>query len=152
MRCFESPHQSYISLYSFFENSKHLKKLRLFHFKDYPKPYTMSYERLNAYQIMWLFVMFDLPVKLKKDQKAAAQFRKNLEKDGFTMYQYSIYIRHCGSLESAEAHTKRVKSLVPAKGHVSVLSVTDKQFSEIVNFWGKIEEKKRPIQLELEFF
>ena len=112
----------------------------------------MSYERLNAYQIMWLFVMFDLPVKLKKDQKTAAQFRKNLEKDGFTMYQYSIYIRHCGSLESAEAHTKRVKSLVPAKGHVSVLSVTDKQFSEIVNFWGKIEEKKRPIQLELEFF
>ena len=71
---------------------------------------------------MWLFDMFDLPVKLKKDQKAAAQFRKNLEKDGFTMYQYSIYIRHCGSLESAEAHTKRVKSLAPAKGHVSVLS------------------------------
>ena len=112
----------------------------------------MSYERLNPYQIMWLFVMFDLPVKLKKDQKAAAQFRKNLEKDGFTMYQYSVYIRHCGSLESAEAHIKRVKSLVPPKGKVSVLNVTDKQFSDIINIWGEIEEKKRPIQLELEFF
>lgn len=96
--------------------------------------------------------MFDLPVKLKKDQKAAAQFRKNLERDGFTMYQYSVYIRHCGSLESAGVHVKRVKSLVPGKGHVSVLNVTDKQFSEILNIWGAIEEKKRPLQLELEFF
>ena len=54
----------------------------------------MSYERLNAYHIMWLIVMFDLPVKLKKDQKAAAQFRKNLEKDGFVMHQYSVYKRY----------------------------------------------------------
>lgn len=101
---------------------------------------------------MWLFVMFDLPVKLKKDQKAAALFRKNIEKDGFTMYQYSIYIRHCGSLESTDVHIRRVQSHIPAKGHVSILSITDKQFSGIVNFWGEIEEKKRPIQLELEFF
>ena len=27
----------------------------------------MSYDRLNAYHIMWLIIMFDLPVKLKKD-------------------------------------------------------------------------------------
>ena len=101
---------------------------------------------------MWLFVMFDLPVKLKKDQKAAALFRKNIEKDGFTMYQYSIYIRHCGSLESTDVHIRRVQSHIPAKGHVSILSITDKQFSGIVNFWGEIEEKKHPIQLELDFF
>ena len=51
----------------------------------------MSHERLNAYHIMWIFVMFDLPVKLKKDQKQAALFKKNLEKDGFVMHQFSIY-------------------------------------------------------------
>ena len=53
----------------------------------------MTFERLNAYHIMWLFVMFDLPVLTKKERKDAALFRKNLEKDGFTMHQFSVYIR-----------------------------------------------------------
>ena len=52
----------------------------------------MSENRLNAYHVMWLFVMFDLPTVTKKDKKEAARFRKELEKDGFTMYQYSVYI------------------------------------------------------------
>lgn len=46
---------------------------------------------------MWLFVMFDLPTMTKKDRKASALFRKQLEKDGFSMHQFSVYIRHCAS-------------------------------------------------------
>ena len=42
---------------------------------------------------MWLFVMFDLPTQTKKNKKDSALFRKNLEKDGFVMHQYSVYIR-----------------------------------------------------------
>lgn len=101
---------------------------------------------------MWLFVMFDLPVTTKSEQKVAALFRKNLEKDGFTMYQFSVYTRFCGSLESSQVHIKRVKSLTPAKGHVSILSITDKQFSNIVHIWGAIERKSKPAPLQLEFF
>ena len=112
----------------------------------------MTYERLNAYHIMWLFVMFDLPVLTKKERKDAALFRKNLEKDGFTMHQFSVYIRYCGSLESAQVHIKRVRSYTPGKGHVSVLSITDKQYSNIIHIWGAIEKKSRPTPLQLEFF
>lgn len=101
---------------------------------------------------MWLFVMFDLPVKLKKDQKKATLFRKCLEKDGFVMHQYSVYLRYCGSLESAAVHIKRIKANVPVKGHVSILTVTDKQYANIINIWGTIEKKKQPIPLQLEFF
>ena len=43
----------------------------------------MSEVRLNAYRIMWLFVMFDLPTQTKVDKKNSARFRKDLEKDGF---------------------------------------------------------------------
>lgn len=43
----------------------------------------MTFNRLNAYHIMWLFVFFDLPVTTKKERHDAALFRKNLEKDGF---------------------------------------------------------------------
>ena len=112
----------------------------------------MTFERLNAYRIMWLFVMFDLPVMTKKERKDAALFRKNLEKDGFTMHQYSVYIRYCGSLESAQVHIKRVKSLTPEKGHISVLSITDKQYSNIIHIWGAIEKKSKPTPLQLEFY
>lgn len=113
----------------------------------------MSEERLNAYRIMWLFVFFDLPVVTKKERKIATLFRKNLLKDGFVMLQYSVYIRHCASYESQTVHIKRIKSFVPETGMVSILSVTDRQYGDIVNFWGK--EKKKNIKtepLQLEFF
>ena len=95
--------------------------------------------------------MFDLPVKEKLDRKAAAQFRKSLEHDGFTMHQFSVYTRFCVSLEAAQVHIRRVQLLLPEKGKVSILIVTDKQYSTIQNFWGAVE-KKRPIQLQLDFF
>ena len=93
----------------------------------------MSYERLNAYHVTWLFVMFDLPVTTKRERKNATAFRKNLEKDGFVMHQFSVYVRHCGSLESAQVHIKRVRSLSPESGHISIVTITDKQYSNIVN-------------------
>jgi CRISPR-associated protein Cas2 len=100
---------------------------------------------------MWLFVFFDLPVIKKKERKAAARFRKDLMKDGFTMMQFSVYIRHCASKESSEVHTKRVRGYVPEKGQVSILNITDKQYGEIINYWGAKEEPmpEGPKQLEL---
>lgn len=110
----------------------------------------VSNVRLNAYKIMWLIVMFDLPTQTKKNKRDSAIFRKNLEKDGFVMHQYSVYLRFCASLEAAEAHIKRVKVFMPEAGKVSILTITDKQYSNIVNIWGKIEQKvqKKPVQLE----
>lgn len=112
----------------------------------------MSENRLNAYHIMWLFVFFDLPVVTKKERKIAALFRKNLMKDGFVMLQFSVYIRHCASYESQAVHVKRVKAFVPETGMVSILSVTDKQYSDIVNIWGKKKKKVPTEPLQLEFF
>jgi CRISPR-associated protein Cas2 len=111
----------------------------------------MAFESLNAYKIMWLFVVFDLPVTTEKDRKNANQFRKNLLKDGFTMMQFSVYIRHCASKEAMETHMKRVERLVPPKGKVSMISITDKQYGDIKNFWAKREVNlvKKPVQLEL---
>ena len=112
----------------------------------------MSEIRLNAYRIMWLFVMFDLPTLTKVDKRNSARFRKDLEKDGFIMHQWSVYIRHCASLESAKLHIKRVRSFTPSKGLVSILTITDKQYADIVNIWGTIEKKKPKTPLQLEIF
>lgn len=107
---------------------------------------------LNGYRIMWLFVFFDLPTETAKDRKNAAGFRKNLLKDGFDMMQYSVYTRHCASSESADVHERRINSLLPPFGKVSVLRITDKQFGNILNFWGRAEVPKSPPPMQLELF
>ena len=111
----------------------------------------MTDNRLNAYHIMWLFVLFDLPVTSKKENREAAIFRRELLKDGFVMLQYSVYIRHCASYESLAVHKKKIKALMPETGKVSLLVVTDKQYGDIDTFFGKAAKKeiKAPVQLEL---
>ena len=111
----------------------------------------MKAERLNAYRIMWVLVFFDLPTETKKDRKIYADFRKKLLADGFAMFQFSIYLRHCASMENADVHIKRVKKILPEKGHVGVMSITDKQFGMMEIFYGRspAEAVEVPQQLEL---
>ena len=47
-------------------------------------------ERFSEYRIMWIFVFFDLPTETKVDRKRYAEFRKNLLRDGFSMFLFSI--------------------------------------------------------------
>ena len=75
-------------------------------------------DRFSEYRIMWVLVLFDLPTETKKDKKAYAEFRKNLQKD-------------------AEVHIKRVKSFLPDYGSVGIMCITDKQFGNIALFYGK---------------
>jgi CRISPR-associated protein Cas2 len=107
--------------------------------------------KLNAYQIMWILVFFDLPTETKKDRKRYVKFRDDLLNDGFGMFQFSIYIRHCSSRENAEVHIKRVKKSLPEHGHVCILCITDKQFGQMEIFFGKkvVENLNVPQQLEL---
>lgn len=110
-----------------------------------------DFTRFSEYRVMWILVFFDLPTETKKDKKAYTDFRKNLQRDGFTMFQFSIYVRHCASKENMEVHIKRVRSFLPEFGKVGMLSITDKQFGDIEIFYGKksVEPKAPGQQLEL---
>lgn len=107
--------------------------------------------RLNEYRILWILVFFDLPTVTAQEKKIASKFRKNIMKDGFSMFQFSIYLRHCSSRENADVHINRVKKILPAKGHIGIITITDKQFSMMELFYGKKEAKlpNTPQQLEL---
>ena len=109
-------------------------------------------ERLSEYRIMWVMVFFDLPTETKKERKAASDFRKKLQNDGFTMFQFSIYIRHCASMDNAKVHIKRVQSLLPDKGHVGILCITDKQFADIKIFYCQKEKLHNVPYQQLELF
>ena len=112
----------------------------------------MSFERFNAYRIMWLFCLFDLPTNTKAQRKRASGFRKFLLEDGFDMMQFSVYKRHCGSIEACETHIKRIKEKLPPEGTVSILKFTDKQFGDIETFIGTTIKKKEKSPSQLEFF
>jgi len=112
----------------------------------------MIAERFSEYRIMWLLVLFDLPTETKKEKKAYTTFRKNLIKDGFTMFQFSIYIRHCASMENAEVHKKRVKSFLPEFGNVGIICITDKQFGNIDIFYGTKPQRPNSPGQQLELF
>jgi CRISPR-associated protein Cas2 len=108
--------------------------------------------RLNEYRIMWVMVFFDLPTETKKERKAHGDFRKKLLCDGFSMFQFSIYLRHCASRENADVHIARVKTFLPEKGHIGILCVTDKQFGSMELFYcGKEKAISQPCQ-QLELF
>lgn len=100
---------------------------------------------------MWVLVFFDLPTETKKQRKEYALFRKRLINDGFTMFQFSMYLRHSPSQENAQVHMRRVKASLPPAGQVGILCVTDKQFGQMEIFSGKekVEERDTPQQLEL---
>lgn len=101
---------------------------------------------------MWIYTFFDLPTETKQEVRAANQFRKMLLNDGFTMFQFSIYIRHCSSRENAKVHVNRVKNNLPKNGKVGVLTVTDKQFGMMELYHGRKPIPEPPPKLQLELF
>ena len=96
---------------------------------------------LSGYRLMWMMVLFDLPVLTKKERRAATQFRKFLLDQGFGMCQLSVYMRFCAGKEQAQVYTRRVQGALPDAGNVQIVYFTDKQYENIVSFDGP---RRRP--------
>jgi len=94
---------------------------------------------LSSYRIMWIMVMFDLPVTEPEERKAATDFRNYLLDLGFEMTQFSIYLRCCSGREQCETYTRRVQNTLPPGGKVYIHFLTDKQYQQIIRF----ENRKR---------
>ncbi len=97
-----------------------------------------------SYKIMRMLCMFDLPVELGEEKRVYRIFRKNLLKEGFTMMQYSVYVRTCPNRDFGNRLVKKVKSFAPPKGNVRLIMITEKQYDEMIMIVGSkslIEEK-----------
>jgi CRISPR-associated protein Cas2 len=100
-------------------------------------------DALSGYRLMWLFVMFDLPVETRAQRREYQRFRTKLERRGFVRLQLSIYAEHCASDEAVEAEMRFVKGCLPPEGQVRVLAVTDRQWGRMAVFWGG---KAKPVE------
>lgn len=95
--------------------------------------------------------MFDLPVLEKEERKAATDFRNTLLDMGFSMSQFSVYMRFCTSATQVDTYCKRVEEALPSGGKVNILQFTDKQYERIVSYFGghKLPPNKTPDQFDL---
>ncbi|WP_257538479.1 CRISPR-associated endonuclease Cas2 [Sphingobium sp. CFD-1] len=111
----------------------------------------MSASQLSGYRLMWIFVMFDLPVTTRAQARAATKFREFLLDEGFEKSQFSVYARFCNGKEQFETYMRRVESSLPDRGDVHILSFTDRQYENIVRFSGqrRRRQRKNPDQLAL---
>ena len=91
---------------------------------------------LSGYRIMWIMVLFDLPVVSEKERKRAAKFRSFLLDNSFEMVQFSVYMRSCPSKEHVERMVKLIENNMPEDGKVDIISITDKQYENIVTLRG----------------
>ena len=100
---------------------------------------------------MWMIVMFDLPVVERSERKAATDFRNTLLDLGFSMSQFSVYMRFCSSPTQVDTYCKRVEEALPNGGNVNIIQFTDKQYERIISFHGRSKQpdKKTPDQFNL---
>lgn len=106
---------------------------------------------LSGYRLMWMMVMFDLPVDTAENRKAASDFRDHLKDMGFIMAQYSVYMKHTAGQAECDTLTARVQERLPEGGRVYVHCLTDRQYERIVRFEKKkrLEGQKNPEQYQL---
>jgi CRISPR-associated protein Cas2 len=99
---------------------------------------------------MWILTMFDLPVVTKAERKAANEFRLFLLDQGFEKAQLSVYMRFCTGKEQVNTICQRIKQEIPEGGKIDILTITDKQYENIISFAGKVRQRrKNPDQFSL---
>lgn len=103
----------------------------------------------SKYRMAWVLVFFDLPVGTPEERKAAANFRKDLIREGYFMVQFSVYARPCGSADRVETQVRRLKPLIPPKGEVRSLIISDAQWGRMLVMCSqqKVGPEKPPEQL-----
>lgn len=82
-------------------------------------------------KFMRVLLMFDVPIKSKKEQRYATKFRNALIKQGFFMMQFSVYMKICKGVVSAKSAVERVRGILPPLGNVRALIITEKQFDNM---------------------
>ncbi|GMO46144.1 MAG: hypothetical protein Ta2B_27500 [Termitinemataceae bacterium] len=81
-----------------------------------------QYPICSKYELMWMMVLFDLPVVEKQERKDATEFRNFLLNNGFAMVQYSIYIKVLSGTDSCQKYYNLIEKHLPKQGRASVLS------------------------------
>lgn len=90
-------------------------------------------------RFMRTILFFDLPAVTKTDHREYTHFVKSIRKCGFDMMQESVYTKLSINPAVAEKTIAEVKKMLPRDGMVSVLTLTEKEFSSIEHLLGEMK-------------
>lgn len=85
---------------------------------------------------MRMLLMFDLPIDTAEERKAYRKFRKFILSEGFIMHQYSVYSKILLNNSANKAMIDRLQKNNPKNGKITLLTVTEKQFSRMIYLSG----------------
>ncbi len=86
---------------------------------------------------MRLILMFDLPNDDEEDRKIYSRFRKNILRLGYTMIQYSIYVKCINTQSKIEQEVEKIKKILPNQGNIRIFAITEKQYQNMYMLRGK---------------
>ncbi len=92
-------------------------------------------------RIVRTIVFFDLPNIYARDKKNYLKFRKYLLNEGFIMMQESVYSKLILNTQQSELLVERIRKQAPKKGLIQVLTITEKQYSQIEYIIGEGKTK-----------
>ena len=92
-------------------------------------------------RIVRTIVFFDLPNIYAKDRKNYSLFRKFLINEGFIMMQESVYTKIVLNSIQSELLTEKIKKNSPKKGIIQLMTITEKQYSQIKYIIGEPSTK-----------
>lgn len=102
----------------------------------------ISFTFLSGFRLMWMMVLFDLPVIEKEERKEASDFRNFLLDEGFSMAQFSVYYKLLSGKEAAESYLIKIRKNLPSCGKVDIIFITDKQYENIISYSGRVKKEK----------
>ena len=92
-------------------------------------------------RVMRAIVFFDLPNIYAKYKRNYLKFRKFLLNEGFLMMQESVYSKIVLNSQQANFLYNRIKKSAPNKGIIQMLTITEKQYSQIEYIIGSSTNK-----------
>ena len=105
--------------------------------------------KINSWRLMWVVAVFDFPTQTKLQRKYYAGFRKLLLRNGFSMMQFSVYVRNMPTIHQAQSLIKQLGPQTPPQGKCAFMLITDKQYGMTKNFYGpSLRQEKIPKKYE----
>ena len=93
--------------------------------------------KISDYRKMRAIILFDLPSVEKQDMANNQRFIKKLKKIGFYMLQFSVYTKVLINQSEYDRIIKKVKQIIPKKGNIIILKLTDKLYNDMIYLNGE---------------
>ena len=94
-------------------------------------------EYVNYYKQMRLILIYDLPMIEDEDKRIYQRFHNRLISIGFYMLQYSVYAKIIQNDQVYRQLTSKVSKMLPQKGNIALLKVTEKQYEDMIYLRGE---------------